>query len=122
MKANYYDKLYFQLYSLLSKFGNYDLGFKAMMLFSAMIFAHVLTVVFLIYEKSEIEWLVSYLGVIIVGLPILIFNYFYFVHDHRYDKISEMIQKKSGRTRTPVLAGISYIVITVFLLLIVLRK
>lgn len=120
MKANYYDRLYFQLYSLLSKFGKYDLGFKAMMLFSAMIFCHVITAVFLIYEKSNLDWLASYIGVIILGLPILFFNYFYFVYNHRYDKISEMIQKKSEST--PVLGGISYIVITVLLLLLVVIK
>lgn len=117
MKANYYDKLYFLLYSLLSKIGKYDLGFKAMMLFSAMIFAHVITAVFLIYEKSDLEWLASYPGVIILSLPILIFNYFYFVYNQRYDKISERLRIESSKL--PVLGGICYIAITIFLLLMV---
>lgn len=117
MKTNYYDKLYFQLYSLLSKFGKYDLGFKAMMLFSAMIFAHIITIVFLIYEKSDLEWLASFLGVVIIGIPILVFNYFYFVYNQRYEMISELTQKKSASKL--VLGGISYIVVTVVLLLMV---
>ena len=120
MKANLYDKLYFLLYSLLSKIGKYDIGFKAMMLFSAMLFAHVITVVFLIYDKSDLDWLASYLGVIIVGLPILVFNYFYFVYKHWDDKISETLQTKSSRL--PALGGIGYIVITVVLLLLVVTN
>lgn len=120
MRANLYDKLYFLLYSLLSKMGKYDLGFKAMMLFSAMIFAHVITIAFLIYEKSDLEWLASYLGVMIVGLPILVFNYFYFVYNHRYIKVSERLQIESSRSS--VLGGISYIIITAIPLLYVVIK
>ena len=100
--------------------GKYDLGFKTMMLFSAMIFAHVITIIFLIFEKSDLDWLASYLGVIIVGLPILVFNYFYFVFNHRDDKISESLHAKSSRL--PVLGGIGYIIITVVFLLFVIIK
>ena len=79
MKINYYDRLYSIIYILLSQLGNYDLGFKAMMLFSAMIFAHIITVLYFICDESDLGVLTTYYGVGIIGLPILIFNYFYFV-------------------------------------------
>jgi hypothetical protein len=121
MKINLYDKLYFLFYSLLSKVGKYDLGFKAMMLFSAIIFANVLTVIYLIYDKSNLEWLATYFGVIVVCLPILIFNYFYFVYNHRYKKISEIMG--SGKYANIIIpSGISIIIITVVLLLLVIKK
>jgi hypothetical protein len=120
MKINYYDKLYFLLYSLLALAGKYDVAFKAMMLFSAMIFIHVITIVFVIYERSDIVWLASYLGVIIMGLPILIFNYFYFVYKKRYQKISDKLRVRA-KTNV-VLGGVIYLIVSIVLLLIVIIK
>lgn len=121
MKINFYGKIYFLFYSLLSRLGKYDLGFKAMMLFSAIIFINVLTMIYLIFDKSKMEWLATYFGVIVVCLPLLIFNYFYFVQNHRYEKISNKI--KSGKFQKIIGGtGMFYIVISVVLLFWSIRK
>jgi len=119
MKINYYDRFFYLNYAVLSKLGSYDLGFSAVLLFSGLIFAHVLSIMFFLFERSDIYWFGTYFGVGIIGLPILIGNYFCFVAKERYKKISDKLQ---GRKPYYSIGGLVYITVTVVLLMFSITK
>ena len=118
MNVNYYDKLYYSFFKLLGKLGKYDLGFKAMILLSAIIFTNILTIIFLITNESKLAWLTTYLGISVIIVPLLIINYFYFVAYGRYKKIDEEINLRGENYN--LYWSIGYMLASIILLLIVI--
>ena len=116
MSINFYDRFFYSFYSLLGKIGDYDLGFKSVMLMSFLMFIQIVAVLFILFERSNLEWINSLPGVSIISAPILIFNYLYFIRSKRYKHISSVLGKQGKQISS--FLGVVYIIGTFVFLLI----
>ncbi len=115
MKLNFYDRMYYLMYLMLGRLGNYDLGFKSMMLLSMLMTLNVITIISLFFDKSILRNFTTYTSAGLAVLPLIVFNYFYFVYDKRYEKISNLMLFR--KTSIDSFGGPIYIILTIVFLM-----
>ena len=117
MKINFYDKWFFTIYCILTKLGQYDLGFKTAALFSFLLSFNFIAVFLLFFNKSHLELSLFYWGIVAFSFIILITNEIYFLRNKRYKNIYHQLNQGKDNY---VVYGVIYLISTLIFVLAVI--
>jgi hypothetical protein len=98
-RINFYDRMYFSIYCFLGRFGSYDIQFSAVLGVSALLLILGSEIVFYIFSKEQLSWLNSRAVFIVLTVPIVALNYFYFVYSKRFEMIMERMNFSDEKVR-----------------------
>lgn len=116
MKVNYYDRLYYSVYLLLNCFGKFDLFDKSKVFFSLLIILNILSVSLKIIDNKLFSTLNNFWGIILMTLPVILFNDIYFRKRKILLRFSDIKNKKKKIYK---IVGITYIFTTIIFLILV---
>lgn len=114
---NLYDKLYYSIYVLLRSFGNYGISGRSRLLFSLLIVFNIITILILISNENILNFMASFWGIIILSLPIMIFNDIYLTKRNTLEYFSKINNDSRKKYK---LIGSIYALISIVCLYIVI--
>lgn len=97
---NIYKYLYYKIYVFTNKLGNYDVPFSALLGMSFLLMINSLIIVLrIIFQDRISDFNTVKPFFIIIGVFILLLNYFLFIYKRKYREIIKKYKKESEKSR-----------------------
>lgn len=92
-----YNYLFYKIYRLINRLGNYDVAFSAMMPFITLIYLNIITIMFFIKPINNINKANYKIVIIIIGVFLLVINYFFFIYKNKYKRLIKQFENETKR-------------------------